>query len=250
VPTEVRYAARFTGPTLFERGRTNRIECRVYRAGKLAVPTSGTVTVYDATGTVVVDAASVGVSDGFAAYDTPTLASSTYGEGWRVAWSLLMPDGTVHLFRNEAMLVRCALAPPATEADLYQRVSGLDPSGPAPITTLKDYTPYGDAAWATICQRLISKGRRPDLIASPSALYEPYVLLWLANVFDDLATRLNAAYLERAQSYRSQFETAWGGTVLALSYVEDNAIDTSTREPAQGPVWLAGRGQRSPRGLR
>jgi hypothetical protein len=231
------YTARFQLPDLLERGRANVIACEVYRAGAIVPPTGGTVTVYDRAGTVVTTAP-VQVIGGIARHSLTAEATSalSLSEGWSISWALVI-SGVDYVFRNEAMLVRVAPSPAITEADLYRRASSLDPSGTASITALSDYADYIDEAWVIICQRLIGQGRRPWLVMSPSSLRDCHLALTLALVFEDLASRLNAAYLEHGRMYRAQYEVAWANLKMAYDE-EDSGVADLGRKSGASVLWL------------
>ena len=186
---DVLYSARFMYSTLIERGRDNLIKCAAYRDGALAAPASGTVTVYDGSGGSVVSAA-VSITASVAGYTVTdaTTASLSLDDDWRVEWALLMPDGVVHTFRNDAALVRRALYPVVTDADLYRRVSSLDPSGNTPLSSISTFQSSIDEAWTAIQHRLSQAGNRPNLVISPSALREAHLLLVLTMIFEDFST--------------------------------------------------------------
>src|SRR5688572_9995415 len=118
----VDYVPRFLGPTYLERDRTNPLRLGLYTESGIVAPSSGTFSLYDDANTAVVSAASVTVSSSFATYDVAaaTLTSHSFGSGWRVEWSLVMPDGYTHLLRNGAALVRVRLPPAASETDLLR----------------------------------------------------------------------------------------------------------------------------------
>ncbi len=240
------YSARFLYPTFIERGRDNVIKCPVYRDGSVVAPSSGTVSVYDDGGAAVVDAQAVTIASSIAQYNVTnaTTTSLALDDGWRVEWSLVMPDGVTHLFRNDASLVRAALYPVLTDADLYRRVGSLDPSDNDVITNETTYQKYRDEAWTAIQNRLIAMGNRPALVASPTALREAHLLLTLAYIFEDLSTRLNEAYEGRAEMYRRHYDQEFKR--LTFKYEndeEDGTTDAGHRRNAYPTVWL-GSGRR------
>lgn len=245
--TETLYSARFELPELFELGRNQVIMCRVYRSGALVAPTEAgsTVTIYNASNTAVVSAAAVTVSGSVARYTALAAAlGTTPGEGWQVEWSLVMPDGVTHVFRTDAALVRRRLYPVITEADLYRRVSGLDGSQAAAITSQTAWADKIDEAWVTIQQMLIRAGNRPNLVTSPSSFREAHLELTLALIFEDFASRLNEAYGSRATAHRENFRRAW--SELRFLYDADDsgqADSASSRKAAPRSVWLCGRGR-------
>lgn len=237
---DIRYSARFETPTLIERGRSNTLQCRVYRAGAVVAPASGTITIYDDSDTAVVSAAAVSVTASIAEYAYSPASTLSLAEGWQVVWALTMPDGNVHTFRNEAALVRAVPANNITEADLYRRVSALDPSGPSAIHSANDFADKIDEAETMIATRLYEAGRRIFLTVSPSELREVRILLTLTLIFEDFSVRLGAAYGEQAANYRNQFEAAWGR--LRLSYDEDDdGSPETTKKGGSAVLWLTSR---------
>lgn len=236
------YAPHFTLPELLEQRRDNTVRCPVYRDGALVGPTQvgSSVTVYNAVDAKVVDAAAVSVSGDVAEYTIPaaTLGAQQRGEGWRVEWSLVMPDGHVHIFRNEAALVKRLLYPVVSDIDLFRRVSALDPNGSDPLSTVDDYQDYLDEAWTEIQLQLISEGNRPNLVMSPSALREVHLTLTLALIFDDFATRLNPAWAERAADFREQHRAAWKRLRFEYDADDDGVADSRRRRSGSATTWL------------
>lgn len=239
------YTARAETIEMIERARDNVVTQPVYDAGALVAPSSGTVTVYDSTGTSVATPTVTIVSS--VATATVTAASLpvtlSLGEGWRVEWLLTMPDGTVRQIRRDAALVRTRLLPPAGWADVFRREPGLDPSGAHPIhsLTLAELDPYLDEAWVQLEGRLIAAGRRPWLILSPQALREVLILSVLALIYQSFVTRLKPAYQEIAQSYAAARELAWSQVRLTYDADDDGLADggdTPEQIGAQSSVWL------------
>lgn len=235
--------ARFLLPDQLERGRPNALSCPVWQDAALVAPSSGTVTIYDGGGAVLVSAAAVTVTGSTATYSYTPAATIPYGEGWRIEWSLVIA-GVTHVFRNDGALVRVVLHSPITDADLFRRVSALDPSGLAPISSVADYQDFLDEAHAVIQLRLITNGNRPNLILSPSALREAYITLALALIFGDFETRLSETYAERASEYRRQYERAWGELRFTYAATDEAEGGSSLRRRSASPtVWLTSRGR-------
>lgn len=232
------YSARFDTPDLLQRGRTEVLECRVYRAGALVAPTEAgsTVTIYDGDNDAVVSAAAVTVTGDVATYSLSgaTTAALEYSKFWRVVWALIMPDGVTHTFEQRAALVRRVPHPVVTEASLYARVRALDPSSSAPISTRTSYEDTIDEAWKALVNRLIESDLRIEGILDPSSLRETHLCLVLAMVFEDLAAR-NPAYQTTADSYRKQYETAWSRLSPQIDDDDDGQSDGA--KAARGPVW-------------
>lgn len=242
------YTARFDLPELIERGRSNTVRCVVYRAGAIVAPSAGSVSVYSESD-VLVWSASVSIAiDGtaFATVTSAVLASYSYGDSWRIVWSLVMPDGTTRTFDNECMLVRRALFPVVTEADLYRIASSLDPAGPACIHSESSFDEKLDEAWIQIQGRLLAKGNRPNLILSPTSLRDPHLYLTLALIFEDFSTRLNPAYSAIAMQYRGHWNDAWA----QVRFLEADASDDGTpsskarKGSSVSTLWLSSTGSR------
>lgn len=233
------YTARIPVPYDLVRGQATTLRCPIYRDAALVSPSSGTCTVYDSS-SVVVSTGATTLSSSVSTYTFTPSSSLTLGEGWRVEWALTL-SSVVHVFRSDAALVRQALYPVVADADLYRRVSGLNPAlGAAALSRQTTYQDYLDEAWVSLVLRLISKGNRPALISSPSALREVHVLLTMALIFEDFAVRLRGDFAEDAARFREQYEGEWSR--LNFSYdTSDSGQSPAQRRAARGPVILSGR---------
>jgi len=240
MPTTDTYSARFTLPDLIERGVAGTLRCPMHRSGVLVAPSAGTVSVFDSSGTAVVNGATATITASVATYPYTPPTTLTLGDRWRVRWSLAMPDGVTHRPENEAALVRARLYCPITEADLYRVESALDPAGAAPLTSLSSYADKIDEAWTQIQLRLIEAGNRPNLIIGPSALRQVVQDLALALCFADVGSRVaNPAHAETSMRYRAAYEAAW----MRLSLTYDTTDTGDTNAPKRSPsrsVWLGG----------
>lgn len=235
------HTARLPVPHEIIRGRDTILQCPVYLSGALVAPNSGTVMVYDEADAEIVSAAAVTITGSIARY-TVTGATTTaleLSDGWRVEWTLVLTTGTITP-RNEAALVRTALYPVVTDADIVRRVKSLDPGGTAPITAQTTYQDYLDEAWTTIVLRLIGMGRRPWLVLSPSALRGVHLELTLAFIFEDLASRLQSAYEVRAQQHRAAFEAAWKTLTFRYDVDDDGSAEGQGRTSGPGTLWFGG----------
>lgn len=244
--SDILYSCRFDLPELIERDRNNILRCPVYRLGAIVAPTSGNVSVYNEANEEIVSAAAVSIVGSVAQYTvlSSALAASDYGDGWRVEWILNMPDGTVRTFDNEAMLVRRALFPVVTEADLYRVVSSIDPANPACIHSESSFSAKIDEAWIQIQNRMLAKGNRPNLVLSPTALRDCHLYLVLALIFEDFSTRLNVAYSEMAAAYRAHYGVAWADIRFSFSSASDDGTRASqARKGSQvSTLWLSATG--------
>jgi hypothetical protein len=159
-----------------------------------------------------------------------------------------MPDGITHTFRNDAALVRRRLYPVVTDADLFLRWKALDPSSSTVITSQSTYRDQLDAAWLDIQRRLIRQGNRPNLVVEPSSLYEAHLLLTGALIYEDLASRLNEAYMAIAERSRRQYEAAYHAIQFRFDADDDGIAPATERKRAgSATIWLNARGELWPR---
>jgi hypothetical protein len=242
--SETLYTARFRAPDAIQRGVNQTIACPTYRLGVVATPSAGTVSVYKADQTAVVSAAAVTIAPG--SWATYTIAGGTttplaLEEGWLIEWTLVMPDGLTHTFRQDAALVRRELAPVVTDADLIRRHSDLPQLLASGATNYQDYL---DEAWATIMLRLIANGRRPYLVMSPSALRDVHLLLTLHLIFLDFQTSAGdgGRWQALADHYRLAYTEAWGQLSFVYDESDTNKVDATQRKSGTSQVWLNGRG--------
>jgi len=237
-------SARILAPDLLVREAPNVLTCPVYQSGALVAPTSGTVTVYRPDGTAIIDAQSVTITGSIATYtiSAATLPSTeSLGLLWMVVWALNFASApTVETYRNDAALIRYALYPTLTDADLYRVVSSLDPSGSTPITTETTWQDKRDLAWGEMIGTIIESGERPDLITTPSALHRAQRELTLALIFDDLSSRLNPAYATMADKYRRQYKDALKSLSYGVDSDNDGRQDSTSRRSLSGTLWLGG----------
>ena len=94
--SETTYTARFPGPEIIEAGRDNIVTASIYLNGGLVAVTSGTLTVWNASNTKVVDAAAVTVTASVATYTITSvvLTGQQNSDGWRFEWALVIGGAT------------------------------------------------------------------------------------------------------------------------------------------------------------
>jgi hypothetical protein len=236
------YTARLVGPEIIEAGRDNAITCPVYRDGALVAPTQAgsTISVWNATGTKIVDGAAVTVASSVASYTvtSATLSGQTKADGWRIEWALLI-SGTVYTFRRDAVLVYRQLYPVVTDADLLRLHTDLARRMPSTESSYQDYL---DEAWATLEGRLVATGKRPWLVLAPSALREVHLYSTLARIFRDFAQGgPGTAEWELALDYDRRQEAAWSQLTFPQASQEGTPEDARRRRAGMSSLWLAGR---------
>lgn len=241
--SETLYTARFRSGETIERGRNQDLTCPTYRAGALVAPLSGTITIYRADGTVVVNAAAVAITGSVATYVLlgSVTTSLALEEGWLIEWTLQMTATVQNVFRQDAALVRRTLYPVVTDADLFRRHSDL------PALLASGATSYQDAldeAWATITNRLVAQGRRPYLIIQPSALRDCHLALTLQIVFTDYQTSAGdgGRWQALAEHYQRMYTEAWNQLRFSYDESDENKVNPATKKGGASTVWLNGRG--------
>lgn len=230
--------ARFEGVDDILQGQPTTLRCPVYDAGFLVEPDSGTVTVFDANRTKVVDAQAVTITETVATYAVTSSADAE--AGWQVEWTLVI-DGSTHIFKNEAALVLQLLYPVLTDQDLFRRAPALNPA--APDTFWSDQTSnlesWRDEAWTEIKDRLVEQGVRPALTLSPTSFRRAHRSLTLALIFEYLGASLgDDEHRLTGEKHRADFESAWADLRFISDADEDGEPDGTERESAQPTTWL------------
>jgi len=237
-------SARLELPDIFERGVVNILKCPVYISGALTAPTSGTVSIYDASGAALVSAQSVTITSNIAQYSYTPASTLSLSEDWYVVWDLVIGDET-YRFQNEAMLVKSRLVCPVTTSDIWKLVPSLDQTGSKPMTAMTAAAQDGliQEAWNSVQLKLIQAGRRPWLVVSPYALRDVVINTALALIFAALSSRLDDAFTPQSMRYYELAENAWKLVKLKHNEDDDNAIDAGRISGSKRPavVWLGGR---------
>lgn len=245
--SETLYTARFRSGDTIERGRNQDLTCPIYRAGALVAPLSGTVSIYKADQTALVNAASVSIVGSVATYVLTGAATSALSleEGWLIEWTLQMSATVQNTFRNDAALVRRSLYPVITDSDLFRRHSDL----PALLATgTTSYQDYIDEAYATLVNRITSQGRRPYLIIQPSALRDVHLALTLQLIFLDFQTSAGEGgrWQALAEHYGRAYTEAWSQLRFTYDEADENKVDPASKKSATSQIWTNGRNGSSP----
>lgn len=229
------YTARFRLPDFLPKGKNITLSCPVYLDGTLTAPTSGTVSVVDQDGSVVVDEASITVASSIATYALSGTLTSTksVGDMWQVLWTLTI-GGVEYQFENEASLVIRPLRPAVSDIDLFQRHPMLDPNAFDKIGgDLTTYQPFINEAWIEIISRLISEGKKPYLISGSTALQSIHLYLSLALVFQALSGPTDT-YADEKERYFEMYKEMWTTTKFPQDTDADGKPDTKKSTGIQG----------------
>lgn len=244
--SDQRHTFRFPLPHEIIYNRATTIQCPVYLDGALVSPSGGSgvdvINIYDETGTAIVSDEDVTVTSSIAEYQiaADTFAEADVSERVRVEWSLTV-GGTLEVGENDGIVVRRDLHPTITAADLYRRYNSLDPSNADAITgaAAADHQQKLDEAWVRLINDMISDGTRPSWVMSPSSLRAAHVEMTLAMIFDDLASRLDPAYAEKAMRHERLYEAAYRKMTALLDLDDDGQVDYRGRQGvASSSLWL------------
>lgn len=209
---------RFRAPLILARAQDNAVSLEVWGPTGRQEPTSGTLSIYDADDTVIVNAAAITVSGGKATYTV--LAASVpatleLSDSWRAVWSLSI-GGNTEVFHQDAQLVRRAWRPSVTALDLFTASPQLRNSY-NPDTTEDNQALY-DILMAAIEDtqaRLVENGMRPWLIFEQWRLNRYVVQLTLGRIYRshlfDQASENTTQLDTLATHHEEDAEKAWDG---------------------------------------
>lgn len=235
---ETRYLPQFPFPDHLERGRDNAVRCPVYYEGNLVRPSSEALTVYSAGGASVSTPAVAVVADiATATVPTADLSGESYGSGWRMEWALTI-SGVVHTIRQSALLVRTQLYPSIADPDLLHHHPDLKALRPSDRQSFQREI---WESWATIVNRLIDVGNRPNLIGSPSSLRTCHKWAALAMVFEGMADGpggLDESFQARADRYWKRYEHAWDKMTFEYCSDDGPVEEVGKRRSTVGTVAL------------
>jgi len=236
---EVGHRAAVWSPADIERAaaQTARLSISIGDAVTPTAPASGTYTLRrpDGTDLIAAQAVAIGV-DAVASYAisaSAVPATETLGEGWQERWAITIA-GVERIYTRPAALVRQRLWCPVANADVLE----VHPELTGYPSTQSSWSPQIDAAWKVADRRLRVAGRRPYLVLSPDALYEP-VLYWsLERIFRLLSTYTTGEvrYGELADHYRSEAAEAWGRMTLTYDANDDGHPDAGEQGAQGNPV--------------
>jgi hypothetical protein len=177
------YTFRQAGPDVLQREQNNTVKLEVWRDGALVAPTSGTLTLFDPGGEKLIDAQAVTISSSIATYTitSATLPSTVdVGRLYMLRWKLTI-SGQAFEVQRACTVARFPMVLPVTDNDL------VDGEYPDLVEQLGDYganlQKFLDSAKRDVLRELEQKGQWPDIITSPSDLYEPIRQLAYAKVF-------------------------------------------------------------------
>mgnify|MGYP003641346774 FL=1 len=177
------YTFRMDGPDVLAREKANSVKLQVWRDGALVAPSSGTLTLIDPTGEKLVDAQAVTISSSVSTYNIlASVLPSTVeiGRLFMLRWNLTIA-GTIYEVQRACSVARFPMVLPVTDNDL------IDGEYPDLLDQIGDYgsnlQTFLDSAKRDVLRELEQAGQWPDLITSPSDLFEPIRQLAFSKVF-------------------------------------------------------------------
>ena len=223
------WSARWAGPSMIERGKAQEISVSIELSGSAAAVTSATFSLYEADGTILIDAIAASVVAGtvtgaIAAIDT---AGKTLGKAWLVRFDATI-GGKVYTLYNDAVLALARIYAPIGQTDLVARHSDVAALVSASKGNLQDYI---DSAWTELLGRLYADSVPYWQIRTPSALREWMFARSFALIFRDYATLLDPGdrYMEHADRYEAQADKAYDKIRIRIDIGEDNRIEADAK---------------------
>ena len=226
------YTFRQTGPDVLQREQQNTVKLEVWRDGALVEPAAGgTLTLIDPGGVKLVDAQTVTISAKVPEY---TIASSVLpstvdvGRLFMLRWELTI-SGQVFVVQRACSVARFPMVLPVTDSDL------IDGEYPDLLDQIGDYgsnlQTFLDSAKRDVLRELEQAGQWPDLITSPSDLYEPIRQLAFAKVFRFL---FNTNDSDRSQIlfqlHQDRYERVMKELTARFDRDDDGLPDSENRE--------------------
>ena len=234
------YSARDYGPIWLALGQTQTSKIEIYRDGAQVAPSAGSYTLRDPNGKAVVSAALVSVDSSAAQYTVPALLLSDtqhLGEGWQELWVLTIA-GVQHTFQRPAALVRSALHPVVTDADLVELYSDLSSIRAASETS---YQRYIDAAWKGLIGKLYGLGHWPYLILDPWSLRETHLHRTLELIWRDYGSTAGegSSYLALANDHAKQAHFAFKAVSFRYDSDLTGLLVDNERRTGHRPIYTA-----------
>lgn len=237
---ETTYAARIAYPSYVVRASNTTLKLQTYRDSTVYPPASGTFSLHDPSGNVLVNAAAVTV-DGAENQVTYSLSASAIpstlplGRGYRETWALTFGDGTYREFRRDMSLVLYAAYPVLVGADLTAIYPELSRQLSADVTSFDSWI---DEAWKRILGRLEAQGVFPECIVTSWSLREVHAELTLHLCCLGFARAQGGRWLDLAAAHKKEFEMAWSRLRFVTSSDGANADGSSMRAANKGVTFI------------
>jgi hypothetical protein len=93
-------------------------------------------------------------------------------------------------------------------------------------------------AFDKIKKKIRDKGKRPFLVLDAADLYEPHVLLAVAEICKGLATDRDSIFWDLWKDYQEQFENSFGSLTFKYDFSQDGFISGAEESESMGGVKL------------
>ena len=235
------YIFRMGGPDVLQREQNNTVNLEVWREGALVAPSEGTVSLIQPGGDTLVDDAAVVITSSVATYTIPAAilpSTQTIGRLYMLRWALTI-GGLVFEVQRACSVARFPMVLPVSDDDL------VEGEYPDLIDQLGDYgtnlQTFLVSAKRDVLRELEQSGQWPDLITSPSDLFEPIRQLSLSKVFKFL---FNTNDSERSSIlmtlHREQYEKVLSELTARFDRNDDGLPDSEGREAVNRSVHPGG----------
>ena len=239
--------ARFSGPTMIERGKPQDVSVYIERNGSNANIQSATLSVYDQNGNTIKDAVtctvptSAGTPTGQV---TATIAASDttdkdLARNWLIQFDVVIlgANEKTYRFYNDAVLCRAQLYSPIGQTDLIARHSDVVNLVATSKANLQDYI---DTAWADITGQMYSDAVPFWRFRTPSALRGPMFARCFELIFRDYSTLFDAGdrYSVLSDRYAEQYDREMDKLRSKIDKDEDNILDGDS-VPATASIHLS-----------
>jgi hypothetical protein len=237
------YSARFAGPCLIPKGKDCAISVQIQHDGAAPTVTSAKFSLFDPSGTVLIDSQTAAESGGVISYTVLAAATTdqTYGSNYMIRFEVVI-GGFTHLFNNAAAVVLAQLYPPIGTQDLLNRATKL---AALQTTGESELQKYITAAWEELLIRLFSSGLQFWTIRSPGSLREWLTTRALSYALADLALVVSSGsgYRDEARRLERTLPGHFERIAAVMDSGEDNAV-SEIKQPTAGVIQLSsGRGR-------
>ena len=235
--------ARFSGPTMVERGKDQDVSVYIERDGAAANVRSATLSVYDQDGSTVKDAVTCTVTSA-TGHVTATIAAANttdreLSRNWLIQFDVVIlgANEKTYRFYNDAVLCRAQLYSPIGQTDLIARHSDVVNLVATSKANLQDYI---DTAWADITGQMYSDAVSFWRFRTPSALRGPMFARCFELIFRDYSTLFDAGdrYSVLSDRYAEQYDREMDRLRSKIDKDEDNILDGDS-VPATASIHLS-----------
>ena len=242
---DTRYSARFSGPSMIERGKDQEVSLLLELNGSAVGNVhSATYSLYNQDGSTIKDAVacslgSAGSGEVIASISASDTTDRELARNWLIQFDVTMvaAGGKTYRFYNDAVLCRAQLYSPIGQTDLIARHSDVVNLVATSKANLQDYI---DTAWADITGQMYSDAVPFWRFRTPSALRGPMFARCFELIFRDYSTLFDAGdrYSVLSDRYAEQYDREMDRLPSKIDKDEDNILDGDS-VPATASIHLS-----------